>query len=386
MTVVPLGWSRKTWGEIAVLRYGKGLTDYRSSAQGVPVYGTNGQVGRTASAPLCPHAGVVVGRKGAYRGIHYSADPFFVIDTAYWLYPLDQMDLRWAYYQLLTQDINGMDSGSAIPSTSRPDFYALSVLVPPITEQRGIAAWLGSLDDKIESNRRQCSLIDDLLRQEFAAITEHCLVRTPLANLATFTKGVSYRSAELSLSGDTCLVTLKSFGRQGGYQPSGLKPYTGSPKPSQVLTPGELVVAQTDLTQAADVLGRVVRVPSDADPSRLVASLDLVIVRAQGGTSHEYLHGVLLEERFRQHCRSRSSGTTVLHLSRDALPQYEAPNIALVDQERFASSARPLLERHDALGRESVRLAVLRDALLPELLSGRSRVSEAGGVGESALA
>jgi type I restriction enzyme S subunit len=280
----------------------------------------------------------------------------------------------------------GHSAGGTRKAITKGHLEKFLIVVPPLAEQRRIAELLEALDDKIESNRRQCSLIDDLLRQEFAAITEHCLVRTPLANLATFTKGVSYRSAELSASGDTCLVTLKSVGRQGGYQPSGLKPYTGSPKPSQVLMPGELVVAQTDLTQAADVIGRVVRVPTDVDLGRLVASLDLVIVRPQGGMPREYLHGVLLEERFRQHCRSRSSGTTVLHLSRDALPQYEAPNIALVDQERFASSARPLLDRHDALGRESVRLAVLRDALLPELLSGRIRVPEAGGVGESALA
>lgn len=130
------------------------------------------------------------------------------------------------------------------------------------------------------------------------------------------------------------------------------------------------------LTQAADVIGRVVRVSTDVDAGRLVASLDLVIVRPQGGTPPEYLYGVLLEERFRQHCRSRSSGTTVLHLSRDALPQYEAPDIALEKQEGFASLARPLLDKQDALGRESARLVALRDALLPELLSGRIQVPE----------
>ncbi len=68
------------------------------TAQGsVRVFGTNGPIGWHDEA-LCEHASVVVGRKGAYRGIHYSADPFFVIDTAFYLKPKVNMDVRWAYY------------------------------------------------------------------------------------------------------------------------------------------------------------------------------------------------------------------------------------------------------------------------------------------------
>ncbi len=47
-----------------------------------------------------------------------------------------------------------MDSGSAIPSTSREDFYNLKISLPTLPTQRRIAEILGSLDDKIELNRR----------------------------------------------------------------------------------------------------------------------------------------------------------------------------------------------------------------------------------------
>ena len=102
------------WGELATLEYGKSLRGYVSTDGRYRVYGTNGPIG-WHSEPLCPHASVIIGRKGAYRGVHYSPDPFFVIDTAFYLKPKVGLDTRWAYYQLLTQDINGMDSGSAIP-------------------------------------------------------------------------------------------------------------------------------------------------------------------------------------------------------------------------------------------------------------------------------
>ena len=77
------------------------------------------------------------------------------------------MDVRWAYYELLTQNINEMDSGSAIPSTSRDEFYGLPVLVPPLLEQRAIAHILGTLDDKIELNRRMNETLEAMARALF---------------------------------------------------------------------------------------------------------------------------------------------------------------------------------------------------------------------------
>ena len=148
------------------MEYGKSLRGYKSSKGPYRVYGTNGPIGWHTEM-LCPHPSVIIGRKGAYRGVHYSSTPFFAIDTAFYLKPKTEIDARWAYYQLLTQDINGMDSGSAIPSTSRNDFYSLSVKVPPLPEQRAIAHILGTLDDKIELNRRMNETLEEMARALF---------------------------------------------------------------------------------------------------------------------------------------------------------------------------------------------------------------------------
>ena len=159
-------WPTALWGELATLEYGKSLRGYDSSEGPYRVYGTNGPIG-WHSETLCSHPSAIIGRKGAYRGVHYSASPFFVIDTAFYLKPNAEIDTRWAYYELLTQDINGMDSGSAIPSTSREDFYGLPVQVPPLHEQRAIAYILGTLDDKIELNRRMNETLEAMARALF---------------------------------------------------------------------------------------------------------------------------------------------------------------------------------------------------------------------------
>ena len=161
-------WNWCTWGDLATLEYGKALSGYRDSPGIIPVYGTNGPIGWT-DEPLCDFPSVIVGRKGAYRGIHYSPVPFFVIDTAFYLKPLPGVgfDTKWAYYSLLTQDINLMDSGSAIPSTSRDDFYALEVALPPIEWQREIVSILSAFDDKIEANCRMNETLEATARAIF---------------------------------------------------------------------------------------------------------------------------------------------------------------------------------------------------------------------------
>ncbi len=159
-------WRSCNWGDLATLEYGKALRGYRSAEGPYRVFGTNGPIGRHTEM-LYDGPSVIVGRKGAYRGIHYAPDPFFVIDTAFYLKPKAQFDVRWAYYELLAHDINGLDSGSAIPSTDREAFYGLPVRVPPLSEQRAIAHILGTLDDKIELNRRMNETLEAMARALF---------------------------------------------------------------------------------------------------------------------------------------------------------------------------------------------------------------------------
>ena len=139
------------WGELIALEYGKPVKDKARTDGQYPVYGTNGQIGTSNLTPLCDHPSFILGRKGAYRGVHYSSVPFSVIDTAFYavnLHP-DILDIKWAYYRFLTYDINSMDSGSAIPSTDRYEIYAIEVDLPDIDEQKREVKLLECFDDKI---------------------------------------------------------------------------------------------------------------------------------------------------------------------------------------------------------------------------------------------
>ena len=160
------------WGDLISLEYGKPVKDKAKTDGKYPVYGTNGQIGTSDLPPLCNHASFILGRKGAYRGVHYSATPFSVIDTAFYAENLqpELLNIEWAYYKFLTYDINGMDSGSAIPSTDRYEIYAIEIDLPDYNSQKRVVTLLRSLDDKIKLNNK----INENLQQQAFALFDNC--------------------------------------------------------------------------------------------------------------------------------------------------------------------------------------------------------------------
>jgi type I restriction enzyme S subunit len=158
------------WGNVSQLFYGKALRNCPIESDEnyrFRVFGTNGPIGWTTE-PLYSGPGIIIGRKGAYRGVHFSSEPFFVIDTAYYFQLTSpELNLRWAYYKLLTVDINRMDVGAAIPTTNRDQFYALPIHYPPRPLQERVVSILSAYDDLIDINRRRIQLLEESARLLF---------------------------------------------------------------------------------------------------------------------------------------------------------------------------------------------------------------------------
>lgn len=159
-------WRKSTWGNEISLEYGKGIRDCEKSCGSYRVYGSNGPIGWTATA-LAPGPGVILGRKGAYRGVEYSKEPFFVIDTAYYVRPKTELNMRWLYFAIKHHKLGEIDDGSPIPSTTRSAVYVREVDIPPLNIQERIADILGTLDDKIELNRRMNETLEAMARALF---------------------------------------------------------------------------------------------------------------------------------------------------------------------------------------------------------------------------
>ena len=335
-------------------------------------------------------------------------------------YP-EKFDTRYIYL-LVTQNyitdyLHGVaeNNTSAYPSLRPSDLTDLKFAFPTISEQKAVSDFIGTLDHKIELNKKLNQTLEDIAKAIFKSwfvdfdpvrakadgrstglpadisdLFPDELVDSEIGEIpkgwevgsfgeqTTFTKGRSYKSIELAKS-KTALVTLKSFLRGGGYRLDGLKAYTGKYKSNQVIKQGDLVIALTDVTQAADVIGKPAIVRSSSKYSTLVASLDVGIVRMQASSSlsKEFCYFSMLTDRYIQHSSGYTSGTTVLHLAKDAIDKFM---IGLPPKELtnyFTEVASNLMQRMFVSEKEIEVLTQLRDTLLPKLISGELRVPDA---------
>ena len=93
----------------------------------------------------------MVGRKGSIGSVTWVDKDFVAIDTTYYVAPIEgRIDLRWAYFTLKEENLSKLNRGTGIPGLNREDVLALRKCIPPLAEQRAIAAVLDSIDEAIE--------------------------------------------------------------------------------------------------------------------------------------------------------------------------------------------------------------------------------------------
>ena len=373
-------WRASTWGEEITLEYGKALRDYGKASGKFRVFGSNGPIGWT-DKPLASGPGVILGRKGAYRGIEFSLAPFFVIDTAYYVVPKTEFDMRWLYYAIKYHKLGEIDDGSPIPSTTRSAVYVRDFNVPPLAEQKAIAAVLGALDDKIELNRRMNATLEAMARALFQSwFVDFDPVRAKLDGRQSV--GLDPATAALfpaffHETKDGHIPTGWQLGRLADL--CNLK--RGHDLPTSTRTAGPIPVISSSGTSGTHsetnvrgpgvvtgrygTIGKVFYIETDYWPLNTTLFVDDF-----KGNPPRFIFHMLGEVNFQNYTdKAAVPGVNRNHLHEEpmVLPPMEL-------RQAFTHSVSPLWLQHAANKQESRSLAILRDTLLPKLLSGELKV------------
>jgi type I restriction enzyme S subunit len=268
------------------------------------------------------------------------------------------------------------------------DLKRMSLIVPERRVQDRIVSVLKSIDDKIEVNTEINKNLTEQIHTlcnawlndytPFGGICPDDWEVTPLSSIARFISGYSYKGTELQES-SIAMATIKNFDRHGGFKLDGYKEILPSSKlkPEHHVTMFDTLVAHTDLTQNAEVIGNAEPVLSFSGYEDIIFSMDVVKVLPNNPEISKFLIAAMLQtKRFKGHCLRYVTGTTVLHLSKKALPEYslKLPNDFSVLKpldEAVSSMYQQMALNID----ENVQLANLRDTLLPRLMSGDLDVS-----------
>mgnify|MGYP002241110623 CR=1 FL=1 len=204
--------------------------------------------------------------------------------------PNENTDPLFLFYLLKynKEIIERMGSGTTFKEVSGKTMKNIIVKVPTNKKvQEKISSILGVIDDKIEKNQE---INNNLLEQiktictawlseykPFDGVMPSDWVETPLSDIAEFISGYSYKGTELTDS-TIAMATIKSFDRKGGFKLDGYKEIIPSSKlkESQHAELFDTLVAHTDLTQNAEVIGNAEPVMSKSGYNDIVFSMDLV--------------------------------------------------------------------------------------------------------------
>lgn len=241
--------------------------------------------------------------------------------------------------------------------------------LPPVEEQRAIAATLGALDSKIESNRRQRALLRSLGFAQYAGALEPESRVVALEDVtSSIARGVAPKYVD-EHPGAPLVINQKCI-RDGWVSTTPARRMQDrAVAPAKRAIGGDILVNST----GTGTLGRVARWH---DGSIFVDS-HVTVVKPDPTRSPPTVlaYALLGRETDIVGMSTGSTGQTELSPTRLASLTVALPSA------RAAGQLEPVLleleDRSAQLASESDRLAALRDTLLPELLSGRLRTPAA---------
>ena len=328
-----------------------------------PVYGANGAIGY---APECNAVGplIVVGRVGSYCGsVRYCDSDAWVTENALVCRAKNPDETRYWYYALQTCRLNEHRTGSGQPLLNQRVLRDVVVWTAAANERRRIAELLGALDDKIAANRRVVDAAEALM----VAMVESLRDYVPLCRLA------SRSSAVLKPDGFDDTVAHFSFSAfDDGAWPELVD--SRSVMSTKFLLPVPCVLV-SKLNPRIPRIWDVVNLPD----GMALASTEFVVLRPLDvGTSA--LWSALRQPGVSEVLQQQVAGTSG---SRQRIQPNDLMEVPVRDVRRLPPESVRAVAHLGALCHarrgESVRLAAFRDAVLPLLISGTARVTDALG-------
>jgi type I restriction enzyme, S subunit len=167
----PLGWRRAQLGEILPLKYGKARSEqFGYLRPGTQMFGSNGAFG-TFNRALTTNSTLIIGRMGAAGAVHYSPEPCWPIDTAFYAEGSKGAFLLFFRYLLESLQLVRLDRSTAIPSLSRDDYSARVVHFPEgLPEQQRIVAEIEKQFTRLEAGVAALRRVQANLKRYRAAV------------------------------------------------------------------------------------------------------------------------------------------------------------------------------------------------------------------------
>lgn len=155
------------FSEVLTIRNGKNQKKVENPSGQYPIYGSGGIMGY-ADDYICEANSVIIGRKGNINNPIFVETSFWNVDTAFGLC-VNPFKLwpKYLYYFCENYDFEQLNTTVTIPSLTKTNLLNIEIPLPPLDEQRKIAAVLDKVSDLIAKRRQQLDKLDMLVKARF---------------------------------------------------------------------------------------------------------------------------------------------------------------------------------------------------------------------------
>ena len=286
------------------------------------------------------------------------------------------------------------ESGGTRNALTKGMIENFEIPLPPLPEQRRIAALLGALDDKIELNRKMNQTLEEMAQAifkswfiDFDGVPEEELVESEL--------GLIPRGWEVDVL-ENCMETIidhrgrtpKKLGSD--WSSEGIPVLSAKHiKAGKIVNVEKLKyitselhkkwmpnpLSKHDILMTSEApLGEMYYYDGHQD---YCLGQRLFAMRTSSILDSYFFYQWMLSDKARHNLRSRASGSTVLGIRQSELRLLKILIPPLIKQQGFSTLCTRLFQQKSNNTAQSQTLAELRDTLLPKLISGELRIPEA---------
>ena len=398
-------WKEYTIGEICSrFSSGKSIKASQISTEGLyPVYGGNGLRGFTDTFNFDGECSII-GRQGAYCGnVRYFKGKAFMTEHAIVAVVNENHNNGYVSNLLSMMNLAQYQGQSAQPGLSVSTLSKITIKLPDLATQEQCFNVLNLIDQKIQINNQ--------INQELEAMAKTLydywfvqfdfpdqngkpykssggkMVYNPelkreipegwgvekLKDKLSVSRGRSYKTENIKDNIGTPMINLASIDINRNYKSTGLKYFDGDYLKEKIVRGGDLLIACTDLTRNADIVGSPIIVPFDEQ--NYVFSMDLAKIDSKVDYINKYyLYSTLRTEHYHNYIKNWASGTNVLHLNIDGINWYSISIPPVELQEEYSKIILNFSKKTNKNIQENQELTELRDWLLPMLMNGQVKV------------
>ena len=280
--------------------------------------------------------------------------------------PTELVDSLYLYYYFCLEEtkqfVRNIAVGATMPSINTKLLGEVEIALPDLNNQKRIAAVLSSLDDKIENNQKLNDNLADLLQTIYQGRFGNDILAV---NQGVLSDICSYSRDKVAVSELNVSTYFSTENMLSGK--------AGSTEATSLPTTSQTTACHKGDTLISNIRPYFKKIVYCED--KCGCSTDVLCFTPSQPCYSAYLFSTLYADKFFAFMVAGSKGTKMPRGDKQQIMTYPVVLPSEEELAGFNTIASPLLEQIYSNRAENKRLSILRDTLLPKLMSGEINVS-----------